>query len=502
MELIEIRIHVGGYLSPQDLAICTQVCKEWHSSFTPLLYQRIDLSASAPGVPEGALPGKYVLARNASYIKDLSLHLHSSSAPSLIKRATNLQRLIIRPEIGQQPGGGPGLIAIKCLLKNNPRLRSLHVCSPGNFFASYPFLLDLSTYLPPKLQELRITYSTFDFAYLAGLSTLTLLDLQDCHIEVHRTEVPMDGTTLFPVLETLRLHGRDPDWIPFLTLDWTAECPRLKHLTVMAYEHMHRKPWSIQFWSPSQTLETLNHSIELNDAGLAGMMEKFPRLTSFRTWGGAVFGEKSFWTGMMIGMWSSMKELKVGHGQKDHPWAMMAILSACPNLTSLHCHRLDADDLVKVTESIPQISHPAGQGSGPVGQDLVETATKLQWVCKNLEVLSVESLSWSVDQDQNRQMHEELKALKSLNSLSITTNPCQDEYAPRTIGQDYSDSDAEEEEQSQVQDPIKLWVRAKYNRSQLERRPRMRWMARAWPKLQLYSNGTHEVDNGVGAASY
>jgi len=210
--------------------------------------------------------------------------------------------------------------------------------------------------------------------------------------------------------------------------------------------------------------------------------------------------------------------LMVENDQRDPPWGMMAILGACPNLRRFYCYRLDADDLVKA-EQMRQGSVPEGQISADAGVSTVETAMKLQWVCKHMEEFSVMALEWSVDKYQNRQMHEELKALKNLKSLLVGTKDrprSLAEIQAKAFGYDeYDDSDEEEEEereekeeeeeeeedeeeQNLVQDPTRLWIHGIYDRSQLEQRPRMRWMARTWPKLQFYSNGCYrEMEDGI-----
>ncbi|GJJ74262.1 hypothetical protein EMPS_06620 [Entomortierella parvispora] len=413
-------------------------------------------------------PEQPVLIRHASHIRDLTLNLRSASAAPLVSKATSLHSLLVKAKIDPVALKSKVWITVKGLLKNNPHLYALQFdCLPHPYdIRRLP--LDLSPSLPPRLMELRLKFAILDLAHLKGLSTLAVLDLQDCIIESYPHE--REGPPMFPVLETLVLHGHGADYISHSALDWMAHCPRLKGLILVDYQPNPKMSSSISHWSPSLTLDSLRHSLVLDDERQAQLISKFPRLTSIMVQGDAAFGEKTFRAGKMNGLWESIRVLVLGEGQKQHPAAIMSILGAAPLLRSLHCQRMDAADLPKNT----------GSGS------LTTMPRKPQWACTELELISVDEFNWSKDKAQNRHMQEELKALKDLRDISLTTSPSADATPAHNNKDDQS---------GQSQDPIKLWKRGLYVPTLIEQKPAMRWMLRTWPHLRYYSNGNKNSEH-------
>ncbi|KAG0213477.1 hypothetical protein BGX28_004332 [Mortierella sp. GBA30] len=276
MDLPEIRSRVAQYLSPQQLAASTLVCKNWHASFNPVLWFSIPYHSWPSYYPSRPIDNSSIRA-NAHHIRHLALDL-LDPADFPFESCTNITKFTCLFCDGSW-------LQIAELLRRNTGLQELVLC-PGKEFPPAEFMKVLRDYCL-NLRSLDTTYIKFDHQgteYLLDLATrLDSLDIRGCSLTDVGPLTDSEGKLRWPEFSRLEILGLwlDSGMTMSNQLQWIQRCPRLRSLAWFGDERTPLPAWDISelFTEHCPLLEELHLlGVTLTDKNLARILHACPRM--------------------------------------------------------------------------------------------------------------------------------------------------------------------------------------------------------------------------------
>ncbi|KAG0050748.1 hypothetical protein BGZ83_004464 [Gryganskiella cystojenkinii] len=168
MSLPELRTAVGRYIGRRDLVDSVRVCRDWNRSFSPFLYERVDLRHSRFGqdCPENAasFPSPAAILRNGSCVRDLRLSLPCALLDHITTTTRNLRSLTIDAELGNEYFEIGDWMIIEPLLANNSRIQQLEIGYITGVHVTH--CLDLTARSCPSLRTVNLKDVYFDLSAL------------------------------------------------------------------------------------------------------------------------------------------------------------------------------------------------------------------------------------------------------------------------------------------------------------------------------------------------
>lgn len=189
MELPEIRLHIGRYLSINDLASCILVNKLWHDTFLPYLYHKCDTDV--------IYQAEYWPAFKNNLQHTRELNIFHNTLKTSDDRNTILQKCRLLRKLSLNPANLNNRFFLR-LIQQNPRLRQVYL----------------------SIGEVKEMYGNTPLAFSATSAAATILDTiaQSCP---RLTELGVD-MMLHPESEKLFYGSFSRHFMPRLTkLHWS-----------------------------------------------------------------------------------------------------------------------------------------------------------------------------------------------------------------------------------------------------------------------------------------
>ena len=258
MNVPEVRLEVAKYLPPPALSACTLVCKDWHSSFIPILYRNLAFFHSHPvGFPRN---GKISQLAASFYsfgihICSLSLNLIDVHMDQLLTETVNCVQL--KDKASLEPTTTT-IVPTTTTRRRQPQTPLFPNMVSLTLVIYDPEGVDLAWLAHcPRLQSLRLSITTQSWfrkmasrKALIPLSEILALPLWSTtltHLRISSDELDDDGLELqiltsCPVLTELALSLRPLGLVTFQAV--ARFCHSLSHLNLMGCSNM--KPWMLQ----------------------------------------------------------------------------------------------------------------------------------------------------------------------------------------------------------------------------------------------------------------
>jgi len=497
MDLLEIRLAVADHLDLSDIAVCVQVCREWHQTFVPFLYETLALhplpvynhyipreeyfsgencTPAASSDDELSVflsdreyeaeferakpPPASALIRYGNYIRDLDLVLPDASLYSLAQSAQGIRTLSLQaPTKDDEEWTDYYREEVAQLLARNNHLQHLDLSCFDGPATSRHFDLFMKKTSCLQLEEIWLEESTFDIVKMVALlqdcPRLSRLFVISCVLTSDGDEELFpEGASVFPRIEQLELEHNIGLSLTG-ELNWIGRCPSLRELSWNPKKTM-RYDATVNM-SPLQQclgLSSLTLSINnLEDSDLAGIFENCSDLTDLTLMGGRV-GNEAFIA--LTHRFGKLTRLDLVQCELEC-WMHWRILRSCSSLVDFSgC----------VLESVR------------IMDDDVRTPPD-SWACaKSLERLELQALIWSKEFGaHNNRLMMQLEMLERLEILTIN-------YALF----ERDDSFATNVRNEHIEVPRNIpWKQGQFERRDLEQDDDMRCLLDIWPYIERFT---------------
>ncbi|KAG0220718.1 hypothetical protein BGX31_010673, partial [Mortierella sp. GBA43] len=406
LELPEIRHIIAHFLSMSELATAARVCKSWHKSFNPFLYQEVTLNPEVSYV-KTVVPSAGSIEANAEHIR--AAYFYSEPLDFPLEALTKLELIVLSCQV-KSPEMWTRLAT---LLRLNPGLQQLTVNASGNEEHMHGFMEALASSCP-KLHMLDASVNSLD-----GTCTRLLLDAA---VRVKKLKLialkldPLDITFQWPVfanLEELAL-GFSSIQLAEQQLDIFRKIPLLKSL-VWYINNCHDIP---KFSEVIATHCSHLESLELWDlfnprVDISSVLDSCQGLSRFLL-GCIKFNTRAHQS--LRRHYTHLTYLDLSRHCGAKSTMIQQVMTSCPRLDYLRAERLDACDILGVTKT-----YTSDAGKLDEDQQATNQAFRPQaWVCTSLRTLSLyicglegKAVEW------HREVLRQLSRLTKLNTLAI-----------------------------------------------------------------------------------
>ncbi|KAG0041925.1 hypothetical protein BGZ83_001151 [Gryganskiella cystojenkinii] len=481
MNLPEIRLGVGQYLKPGDLARCIRVSKAWHLTFIPLVYREVILPGEfQPGL-KIKVPPAASIERHGQHIDHMLIGIPGSfTLPSTV---TNVRLLKVSPTVcmhGYVPGG---LEALRSVLIRNPKIEVVQLEGWTDCLL-YGYLNEISR-LCPQLTDMTIDGAIFEIGELALVlrsgKHMESFSLERCKIQgmTAKTGLLPKGTR-FPGVHTVQLKscGNFQQGLNLLCF-----FPGLKTHFVDQHE---RDPSEAPYdWSPLSKCTQLDKlvvtSLVPEGQDLKKALENFPKgVTDLTLHSGCKVDKTTFVANKAV--FQSLTNLNLGKCEVGRGVCDQVLWTCGPNLVHYQCAELDSDDVF--------FGRPGYTRRSPEDSTETRLLPHQRWTATGVKKLLIETLHWSMEPDRNQ----------LLNQLFATLTNMEIFYAaivfPATAHANLSQFASflnvkevqEQMDREDAKDPKKKWKRVEYlSRAEMVKDKRMEFVLGIWPNLQEYA---------------
>ncbi|GJJ76187.1 hypothetical protein EMPS_08546 [Entomortierella parvispora] len=479
MDYPEIRHRVGLFLAKHDLVACSRVSKEWFETFTPLLFESLDIQAYGPRWSAKA-PTMTALRKHGHRIRLLALRENDSYS---------IAEQDLQPTEDDSSGQEyipKGLKWIQDFLRDHPRILRLELQD----FVYQTSLVPALTMHCLELKELSLLNMTTDIADIAYIlkesKHLEALTIADGMLTRAHDGWPDNMPELFPNIKALDFRRIIGPSLGFL-LEWVARCPGLEELRIEPGS-IHKEYTDTDYTLLEQCPKLARLEIRkmrLVDGELATILDSCSYLTHF-TLRGERLNEKAYKA--LRRHFLTLRVLNFFGTVEMRSWMCGHIVYMCPNLVELTTSDLKLDEFLTLTP--PKISRVRDTPSRmPAKKRLTMAESALAevrghpWGCKGLRKLKFKSLEWSDDEEVDiKFLTKYVPVFKQLEEFVI--GGFDDQYG------EPGDMEMLEFRQSYVSqkkplDPGPL-QKGVFDRDRLTRLDNMRWMTKKWPKLKLF----------------
>ncbi|KAG0043079.1 hypothetical protein BGZ83_011869 [Gryganskiella cystojenkinii] len=496
MNLPEISILVGRLLDGRTLASCVRVCKNWHETFIPLLYQTYnscefeEISSPWSLFEFGAVgteyndkevyvedarkvPSDIALQRYGCNIKELYVNLPCSAAATLAVTTGHIMKLRI-----------VGLVDFdQFTLQNQPELQLLVTNNPGIE------RLELRRFTGPwgskcirqlsqkclQLKEVSVEESTFDLSDLVSfqeclkLSTIQIIDSAVFVPEESSIRIPT-----LPSLKTLELKMNEGLGTS-IALEMAAHWPQLESLSLISPSEYN----SPRFQTYPQLSRLHLMYLTLEDLDLVHLLSRCPRLSDLTLYDQPlrkeVFAALTGLTGTLTSL--ALYEAYDEDYTEPDTWRQRQLLCFLPNLINFACSTFDVDEAFSCAvgdETLPERGDENEVVTNPRLSAQESTLTQAHWACTNLQTLRTFQLDLSSNPDKNKAAKDQLSALHDLEYFYAKQS-----YRKlprfRCTFRDIMESGPDKYGSEHL------------DRCDLVQDPELQWIVKAWPRIQYYA---------------
>ncbi|KAG0055262.1 hypothetical protein BGZ83_009194 [Gryganskiella cystojenkinii] len=442
MDLFEIELNVGMFLTNYDLQNCIRVSKAWYEAFTPALYSVIGTS------DPDTTPPLAVLRKHAHHIRTLLVPMSGPYIDMCRVRCNGLTRLdvVLKHTDRGTPDG------IMALVRGNPRLLSVKFIGQQTFMPET--MMRRLSQQKHSLRRMHITGLSLDPESLTCLLDATVrLDTVELAIMIdEKLKLDWNRWPSFPELKYLGLNVVGNQLNLAHQIAWIRRCPNLETLRWNIRASMQRVVDGVEVPLRDRILpikaisdifrEKRNpklHSLDLmvqdvkhTDADLETILNLCPPLKRIRIPAGnihyATFRslERHFPT---------LEDFDVAGCEHFTSARVQKVLTSCPKLRRLRADMLEACDVVNEEEAADMRAALAAKerkiaqktpGGVVKGHALPTSATakaaSKSWVCSNLEVFIV-FVTGVVNRKWNQQVLAQIGKMTRLRELEVGVHP-------------------------------------------------------------------------------
>ncbi|KAG0045094.1 hypothetical protein BGZ83_009653 [Gryganskiella cystojenkinii] len=516
MDLPEIRQEVARHVLYSDLRQCALVCHDWNATFTPPLYQFMDLRVhEEEGTPLSwmGMASLDALQRNGHFIQHMCLTLPFETLANFSPKVRDLRKLWIEslePQVqdaewGQVSDQAGDWLAAKQLLNNSDRLTDLSILNFRGPGVSH--CLRLTTDLLGS-QLTRLHLSSIKLEVSAFLHMLRICQKLDIlHIGLIYFSNPtldLSETPLMPNLKSLEIMNG----IRGIGSQVISELPSCcRNLESLKWHEMDQEQLDLrrESWPNLSSMDLEGIEIIEGNELADGLAHCCPGLKTLNLQHGYLDTSVSSWKAPLLNAFAALTRLDIFDYDVDARFCL-EILSTCLNLEYCGLPTLDAnsftddgtDTLLIGTlciTHIPPSSSPAAL-SAPLPPPLPLTPSSSSGRKVKLKHLDIHTIIWSENKDRNKLLLNFLATIKELNRLYIWAMRCdfgQDDttYLRTAVVMDDPDYPNEFGYLTiSADEPLMHWKpRQSFKRPDIERDPELRWMIDLWPNLQSYDYG-------------
>ncbi|GJJ76188.1 hypothetical protein EMPS_08547 [Entomortierella parvispora] len=463
MDLVEIQLHVGKFLSASSLAACVQVSQTWHAIFLPLLYSVISFQNEKTDIPhDPALPTKAHIQRHGHHIRDLLLRLPSRYTQELLSTSKSLKKLRI---VQRRERRHESDSEVMQLVHNNPRIQKLELVAFRGSELCCKVAQDVQ--ICSRLTELRFFRMVeMDVLVVAQLlqscEQLTTFGLSHCKLSfVGGTDRVLWPKLLSP-LKTLELTECNGAGLA-LFFDWMI------HSHSGVFERLSRLV-ICKLGLEDGVLTTLLGRCSTDLAVLILKYETFS------------------WT-EFVTLRRLSGTLKILHLSLDCKiWLYQQIFCSFTGLVEIWRSILFVDSVCASEPEHPLPNSGTRTVAGPMEKEEDELGMIQEpWACIGVRRLTLH-IRWSLSDLRNSEMVNRLTKLKGLEEMELTANYSQSDRKR------WEDNKGVYEKQKflacgspQTRDLRRSsWKTGTFKRSDMAYYPALKWMVETWPRLKVF----------------
>ncbi|KAF8936866.1 hypothetical protein BGZ58_003592 [Dissophora ornata] len=365
LELPEILLALARYFPQKELALCSRVCKLWHQTFQPFLWENISSSAG----PNNLNPTLPSIAKNAPLVKRLIIYQRILREHAAIHfPAMESLNLTLHQNIGQSDDnpGGDETSRETLMVRNHPTITRLGL-------SSLPTHVNIDFWIAVRdLPHLRFLF----FSYSAAASRFAEMFWQACT----RPELLCLNFSAVPDIPSFETYSFSRTRQLLMSYVRGGLSPQRQLKLIVNCRNLETLKWrgppdrlplnELSFYAAQGTWPNLHElnleGTQVSDKDLSALLESLTRLTKLeaRETG---FGRCSF--ERLSVHFNHLVYLDVEDCNDATSPLIQAIMASCPNLIELKAPVIRGSDIA------PQNEHGVGSGQ--------------PWVCTKLKKLTL-----------------------------------------------------------------------------------------------------------------
>lgn len=354
-DLPEIREHIGSFLDHTDRLNAILINKQWHSTMTSLLWEKVTLVNSNPTSLNKISVPIHILRKNAGLVKtliiqsDLFAGYYGISFPIL-------QTVVFwpkRPQPYPRDPSSEAFVGLTRLIQQNPTIRQLKLGlskgrspAPDSFWEAMAEAPNLQLLEAPRM---RIRHTTMPLFWKATENLRALIVNFESALRFGNIDDGTSGPFVFPRLRRLSLevsqgaHIMESEQIRLMT-----QCPQLETLDWIPDQAFSPKKFleccRAETWPNLEglTLARLDH---YTDSDIKVILDSMRRKITILGVSRSGFGQRSF-DALRPHFFSGIIELDLSYCSAVTSPMIVEVLASCKKLRKFAAGCVSSKDLV------------------------------------------------------------------------------------------------------------------------------------------------------------
>ena len=448
MELPEIRLHIGRYLTINDLASCVLVNKLWHNTFLPYLYYKCETDV--------IYQRRYwpAFKKNLQHTRELNI-FHNTLKTSE-DRNTVLQKCRLLRKLTLNPAHLNNNFFLH-LIQQNPRLRQvdLSIGEVKEIYGNTPLefntpsaavtILDTLARSCPLLTELGLEmmlhpesekhfYGSFSRHFMPRLTKL------------HWSWFRLNGVATLPWVKAWRTPPEFPELRELIVYICIPEMPHPWEEELLLFENSPKLEFLSWCWDPNPLFATVrynpSHSIEL----FIGTLCKFisTRWLNLHSISLSINESSSFIfqdeqvSRVLKSLRNPLRRFELSNGNPCTKLTWQALSQHIPTIQILHINRdtgmelrsSEIENILSSGQHLIDFQHDSVLNASDVTKNMIidkewplsiSSHFRYPWACHRLQILKIALLRHPDDHFLNFAVFAQLSKMKELRVLHISS---------------------------------------------------------------------------------